>query len=396
MNVPLASLAPVDIIAPHGGVLIDRIATGDRLTELTVRARSLPVLQMNVREALDLEMIGVGAFSPLKGFMSKGDYLAVVERGRLANGLPWTVPITLSLKQDPPTVAPGQWLALRAPDSLGGKILGVLMLEDIFDYDKKKECQNVFRTEDEAHPGAAYVYREMGQLLVGGQVWLIDRLAPPFAEFHAEPKTTRARFAELGWKKIVAFQTRNPIHRAHEYLTKVALEICDGLLIHPLVGYTKEDDIPAPVRMRCYSALIDSYYPKNRVVLAALPAAMRYAGPREAILHAIVRKNYGCTHFIVGRDHAGVGNYYGTYDAQKIFDDYTPEEIGITPLMFEHSFYCTKCGGMASSKSCPHDATSRIALSGTKVRDMLKAGQEPPPEFSRPEVARILIEAMRG
>jgi sulfate adenylyltransferase len=293
-----------------------------------------------------------------------------------------------------PTV--GEAVALRAPESLGGALLGVITVDDVYDYDKAHECKEVFRTDDAAHPGAAYVQKEMGALLVGGDVWLIERLAPPFPAFHAEPAQTRALFRERGWRKIAAFQTRNPIHRAHEYLTKVALEVCDGILLHPLVGYTKEDDIPAPVRMRCYTALVESYYPKDRVALTALPAAMRYAGPREAILHATVRKNYGCTHFIVGRDHAGVGNYYGTYDAQRIFDNYSPSEIGITPLMFEHSFYCTKCAAMASSKSCPHDGASRIALSGTKVRELLRAGQEPPPEFSRPEVARILIEAMRA
>jgi sulfate adenylyltransferase len=385
-----------DPIAPHGGTLIDRIADEARRADLAARAPSLPEVRLNVREALDLEMIGVGAFSPLTGFMNQADYRAVVDGGRLAGGLPWTVPITASLKADSPKVHAGSEVALRAPESLGGQLLAVMTVQDVFDYDKAHECKQVFRTDDAAHPGAAWVHQEMGDLLVGGAVWLIDRLAPPFPEFHAEPRTTRARFRERGWRRVCAFQTRNPIHRAHEYLTKVALEICDGVLIHPLVGYTKEDDIPAPVRMRCYTALLDGYYPKERALLTALPAAMRYAGPREAILHAIVRKNYGCTHFIVGRDHAGVGNYYGTYDAQKIFDDYGADEIGITPLMFEHSFWCNKCEGMASSKSCPHDASSRVALSGTKVRELLKAGIEPPQEFSRPEVARILIEAMKA
>ncbi len=341
-------------------------------------------------------MIGVGAFSPLTGFMSHSDYRAVVDGGRLAGGLPWTVPITVSLKAGEARPQAGSELALRAPQSLGGALLAVMTVDEVYDVDKARECKQVFRTDDAAHPGAAYVHKEMGDLYLGGAVWLIDRLAPPFPAFHMEPAETRKAFRERGWRRIAAFQTRNPIHRAHEYLTKVALEVCDGILIHPLVGYTKEDDIPAPVRMKCYTALVESYYPKERVALAALPAAMRYAGPREAILHATVRKNYGCTHFIVGRDHAGVGNYYGTYDAQRIFDDYSPSEIGITPIMFEHSFYCTKCAAMASQKSCPHDEASRVALSGTKVREMLRAGKEPPPEFSRPEVARILIEAMRA
>ena len=384
-----------DAIAPHGGHLVDRVAPDAERAELAARAASLPTLRMNIREALDLEMIGVGAFSPLEGFLRRDDYRAVVDTGRLASGLPWTVPITLSLKAGDGRPAIGGELALRAPESLGGALLATIAVEDVYDYDKRHEAKQVFRTEDGAHPGVAYVNQEMGELLVGGKVTLFARLNPPFPEFHAEPKQTRALFRQQGWRRIAAFQTRNPIHRAHEYLTKVALEICDGILVHPLVGYTKEDDIPAAVRMQCYVALLEGYYPKDRTVLAALPAAMRYAGPREAILHAIVRKNYGCTHFIVGRDHAGVGNYYGTYDAQRIFEDYTPTEIGITPLMFEHSFYCKACGGMASSKSCPHDGAQRVALSGTKVRELLKAGVEPPPEFSRPEVARILIEAMR-
>ncbi len=385
-----------DAIAPHGGTLVSRIADGARRAELRARAATLPTLSLNVREALDLEMIGVGAFSPLTGFMSHADYRAVVDGGRLAGGLPWTVPITVSLKAGEARPQAGSELALRAPQSLGGALLAVMTVDEVYDVDKARECKQVFRTDDAAHPGAAYVHKEMGDLYLGGAVWLIDRLAPPFPAFHMEPAETRKAFRERGWRRIAAFQTRNPIHRAHEYLTKVALEVCDGILIHPLVGYTKEDDIPAPVRMKCYTALVESYYPKERVALAALPAAMRYAGPREAILHATVRKNYGCTHFIVGRDHAGVGNYYGTYDAQRIFDDYSPSEIGITPLMFEHSFYCTKCAAMASQKSCPHDEASRVALSGTKVREMLRAGKEPPPEFSRPEVARILIEAMRA
>jgi sulfate adenylyltransferase len=389
--------AHADAIAPHGGQLVDRIATGEHKKELEGRAhKDMKEIQLNVREALDLEMIGVGAFSPLTGFLGRADYHAVVDGGRLGGGLPWTIPITLSLKADSPKVSPGDEVALRAPASLGGSLLAVMAVEDVYDYDKAHECKAVFRTDDAAHPGAAYVHKEMGALLAGGSVQLIERHLPPFPAFHMEPRATRALFRERGWRKIAAFQTRNPIHRAHEYLTKVALEVCDGLLIHPLVGYTKEDDIPAPVRMQCYQVLLESYYPKQRVALAALPAAMRYAGPREAILHATVRKNYGCTHFIVGRDHAGVGNYYGTYDAQKIFDEFDPARLGITPLFFDHTFFCKTCDAMASAKTCPHDRSQHIALSGTRVREMLAAGEVPPPQFSRPEVARVLIEAMRG
>jgi sulfate adenylyltransferase len=383
-------------IAPLGGTLVDRVAKGDRKRELSELAHGdLPEVQLNVREALDLEMIAIGAFSPLVGFHCRADYRAVVEGGRLASGVPWTLPITLSLKEGGAKVAAGDQVALRAPAPLGGSLLAVMQVEEVFDYDKADECRKVMRTDDVAHPGVAYVMKEMGPLYAGGPIELIDRLLPPFPAQHLEPAQTRARFDELGWKRVAAFQTRNPIHRAHEYLTKVALEICDGILIHPLVGYTKEDDIPAATRMECYRVLLEKYYPPGRVVLGTWPAAMRYGGPREAVLHGLVRRNYGCTHFIVGRDAAGVGNYYGTYDAQKEFDRYAPDEIGIVPLRFEHTFWCRACGGMASTKTCPHAEADRVVLSGTKVREMLRAGSEPPAEFSRPEVARILINAMK-
>jgi sulfate adenylyltransferase len=304
------------------------------------------------------------------------------------------VPITLSASREVAARSPeGSKLALRAPD---GRLLAVMKVEERFDYDKQIEAQSVYRTTDQAHPGVAYLHKEMGEVLLGGPIDFLDRMPAPFPAHHHEPKETRALFQAKGWRKVAAFQTRNPIHRAHEYLTKVALEICDGLLLHPLVGYTKEDDIPAHVRMECYEVLMQGYYPRDRVLLSCLPAAMRYAGPKEAILHAIIRKNYGCTHFIVGRDHAGVGNYYGTYDAQKIFDDYAPEEMGITPLMFEHSFFCRRCVAMATTKTCPHEKEHRVILSGTAVRDLLRKGETPPPEFSRPEVAQILIGAMKA
>jgi sulfate adenylyltransferase len=384
-----------DAIAPHGGVLVDRFADAAQRAEIEARAKAadLPELRLNVRELADLEMIACGALSPLTGYMGQKDYERVVAEGRLANGLPWTIPVTLSARAEIASkLKPGQSVALRAPD---GRLLGTMELQEIFAYDKQKEAKQVFGTEDPAHPAVGYLMNDMGDRLLGGPITMLDRTTPPFPAHHNEPRATRALFRERGWKRITAFQTRNPIHRAHEFITKVALEISDGLLIHPLVGYTKEDDVPAETRMKCYEVLLAQYYPKDRVKLSTLPAAMRYAGPKEAIFHAIMRKNYGCTHFIVGRDHAGVGNYYGTYDAQKIFDQYTPEEIGITPLRFEHSFFCRTCAGMATGKTCPHDKANHVFLSGTKVRDMLRAGERPPEEFSRPEVADILIAAMR-
>jgi sulfate adenylyltransferase len=380
-----------DAIAPHGGVLVDR--TADEATRRQILARvdaaELPEIRLNVRELSDLELIACGALSPLTGFMGRADYERVVAEGRLAGGLPWTIPVTLSTRGD---VTPGTTVALRAPD---GRLVGAMEVREVFPFDKAREARQVFGTEDPAHPAVGYLLQEMGERLLGGDVVLLASPATPFPEHHHEPRATRALFREKGWRRIVAFQTRNPIHRAHEFITKTALEICDGLLVHPIVGYTKDDDIPADVRMACYQALLQSYYPKDRVALSTLPAAMRYAGPKEAIFHAIMRKNYGCTHFIVGRDHAGVGNYYGTYDAQKIFDGYSPEEIGIIPLRFEHSFFCRRCGGMATGKSCPHDKAHHVFLSGTKVRDLLRAGERPPEELSRPEVADILIAAMR-
>jgi sulfate adenylyltransferase len=385
-----------DAIQPHGGVLIDRIASAERAAELKSRAPSLPRLTLHVRELADLEMIACGALSPLEGFMGQADYRRVVDEGRLASGLPWTIPVTLSVRRaEAAALRPGVEVALYAGASEGGGLVGVLELAEIYDHDKRREAESVYRTAEDKHPGVKQL-NELGELYLGGKIWLVERRGSAFPAYHNEPRATRRLFRERGWKRIAAFQTRNPIHRAHEYLTKCALEIADGLLIHPLVGYTKDDDIPAPVRMRCYEALLAGYYPKDRALLSTLPAAMRYAGPKEAIFHAIMRKNYGCTHFIVGRDHAGVGNYYGTYDAQREFDRYTPEEIGITPLRFENSFYCNRCAATASQKTCPHTDADRVILSGTKVRDLLRAGQEPPPEFSRPEVARILIEAMRA
>jgi sulfate adenylyltransferase len=378
---------------PHGGALIDRTLTGQQREQALERAASLPQLALNPVALSDLELIGNGAFSPLTGFMGEADYRGVVDEMHLANGAVWSIPITLAVgRETADGLSMGSEVAL-ADDS--GRIVGILELAEKYTYDREVEAERVFRTTDEAHPAVARIYAA-GEVYLAGDVWVLNGPAdPPFAAYRRTPAETRALFAEKGWRRVVGFQTRNPIHRAHEYLTKVALEVVDGLLIHPLVGETKSDDIPADVRMRAYETLLADYYPADRTLLSVYPAAMRYGGPREAIFHAIARKNYGCTHFIVGRDHAGVGTYYGTYDAQKIFDEFGPDELGITPLFFEHTFWCHACEGMASYKTCPHGDDQHLILSGTKVRELLSAGEMPPQEFSRPEVAEILIEAYR-
>jgi sulfate adenylyltransferase len=369
------------LIAPHGGTLVDR--TGERPDDL----ESLEMLTLSSRELSDLDMLASGALSPLHGFMGREDYEAVLESMALASGLPWALPVCLAAVLAPK----GDRVALADE---AGRTYGVLEVEEVYDYDKEREVQQSFRTTDAAHPGVASVY-DQPDLYVAGRVTVFERVTPPFPELAMDPADTRAAFAERGWKRVVGFQTRNPIHRAHEYLTKVALETVDGLLIHPLVGGTKSDDVPAATRVECYRVLLDGYYPSDRVVLSAFPAAMRYAGPREAIWHAICRKNYGCSHFIVGRDHAGVGDYYGTYDAQLIFDEFQPHELDIEPMFFEHSFWCKACGSMASAKTCPHGSEQHVFLSGTKVREMLGNGELPPQEFSRPEVAEVLIQAYK-
>ncbi|WP_218082265.1 sulfate adenylyltransferase [Anthocerotibacter panamensis] len=380
-------------IAPHGGILINRVASPEQSANFFSQKVHLKTISLSQRALSDLEMIAIGGFSPLTGFMDEADYDSVVETMHLASGPVWSIPITLPVSTAlADTLELGETLALLTPH---GAWVGVLELTGKFTYDKTREAAKVYRTTDEKHPGVKVIY-DQGEVNLAGPVWLFERKPhPEFPSYQVDPAASRAAFVAKGWKTVVGFQTRNPIHRAHEYIQKCALETVDGLFLHPLVGATKEDDIPADVRMRCYEVLLERYYPQNRVILAILPAAMRYAGPREAIFHSLIRKNYGCTHFIVGRDHAGVGDYYGTYDAQYIFDEFSPEELGIRPMMFEHAFYCKLTQGMATPKTSPSAKEDRIHLSGTKVREMLRRGETPPPEFSRPEVAKILIEAMQ-
>jgi sulfate adenylyltransferase len=383
---------PFELIRPHGGVLINRLLTGDAGAEALEASAGLEQIALSETNLCDLEMIATGALSPLTGFLTQADYQSVVYQMTLANGLPWTIPVTLPVSSEQAErIAVGDRVALTE----AGRVLAILHVQDKYTYDKTEEALNVYRTDDGAHPGVARLYRQ-GDVLLGGEIDVIDlptAATSTFSDIRLTPAQTRAIFSERGWRRIVGFQTRNPIHRAHEYIQKSALEIVDGLLLHPLVGETKADDVDASLRIESYHAIVDAYYPKQRVVLAAFPAAMRYAGPREAIFHAIARKNYGCSHFIVGRDHAGVGKYYGTYDAHYIFDEFAPEAIGITPLFFEHTFYCKRCSAVVSLKTCPHDSADHITLSGTQVREILARGELLPPEFTRPEVSRIL---MRG
>lgn len=385
-------------IKPHGGTLINRLLTGDAREAALERARSQEKIVLSEINLADLEMIATGGLSPLTGYMEQADYESVVHVMHLANGLPWTIPVVLAVEpEQAERIQVGQEVALVEGEGENARILAVLEVRDKFTYSKQDEAQHVYRTTEEAHPGVARLYRQ-GDVLLGGPIHVIDlpaRTRKEFPDLRYTPQETRQIFAERGWRRVVGFQTRNPIHRAHEYIQKTALEIVDGLLLHPLVGETKGDDIPAAIRVESYQTIVQAYYPSSRVLLGVFPAAMRYAGPREAIFHAIARKNYGCTHFIVGRDHAGVGKYYGTYDAHHIFDEFAPEDIGIIPLFFEHTFYCKACGGVVSLKTCPHDSSQHVVLSGTQVREKLARGELLPEEFTRPEVSRVLMRGIQ-
>ena len=379
------------MIQPHGGTLINRIVSGKERDVLLAKATTLPRIELDAWTLSDVEMIAIGGFSPLEGFMTQRDYDSVVNQRHLANGLVWTIPVTLAVDAQTAT-------ALKAKSDAAltsnGNVVATLHVEDVYKPDKSHEATQALKTTDPSHPGVRRL-ASIGEHYVGGRISVVNRPAQTtFLQYRLDPAQTRALFVERGWKRVVGFQTRNPIHRAHEYIQKTALEICDGLLLHPIVGETKGDDISAEVRMKSYEVLLAGYYPKDRVVLAVNPSSMRYAGPREAIFHALIRKNYGCTHFVVGRDHAGVGKFYGTYDAQRIFDEFEPQELGITPLFFENTVYCAVCGSMVSAKTCPHPESDHVSLSGTKVRELLAAGTLPPREVSRPEVAQVLIDAM--
>ena len=379
------------LVPPHGGRLISLLVEADEREEMLSEAESLPRILLNSKEVSDLTMLGIGAFSPLRGFMTKEDYHRVVREMRLMDDLLWPIPITLSAsKEEAGNIREGNRIALV--NSENNEILGSMVVEGKYLYNKKLEASQVFGTDDERHPGVKKIY-EQGEIYLGGLVKVFSEGGYPqrFAEY-ARPAETRAIFEDKGWTTIAAFQTRNPLHRSHEYLTKIALEVCDGLFIHPIVGNLKVGDIPAEVRMECYRVLLKNYYPEERVVLKVYPLEMRYAGPREAMLHAIIRQNFGCSHLIVGRDHAGVGSYYGPFDAQRIFDKLSPDDLHIQSLKLDSTFWCQRCVSMASAKTCPHAERDHLEISGTKLREMLARGERPPEEFSRKEVIDILVK----
>lgn len=385
-----------DIVPPHGGELKVLLMQNEALHEAKKEAEHLPAVRLSSRETSDLIMMGIGAFSPLTGFMGSEDYTQVVNQMFLKDGTLWPIPITVSISQDQAESLPaGKQAALVDDES--GELMGSMIVEEKYTYDKKHEARMVFKTDEEAHPGVAKIYAQE-EILLAGPVKVFSEGPYPvqFGSHYGRPAETRAIFRDRGWRSVAAFQTRNPIHRSHEYCTKIALEVTDGLLIHPLVGKLKADDIPADIRMKCYEVLLKHYFPQERVVLKVYPMEMRYGGPREAVLHAIFRQNYGCSHLIVGRDHAGVGNYYGPFDAQTIFDEFDPKALHIKPLKIDWTFWCHKCDGMASMKTCPHGKEDRVLISGTDLRQQLSQGKKPPKEFSRPEVAEILIDYYKG
>lgn len=378
-----------ELIAPHGGTLINRLVPATERDAMIERANQAPKIELSAVSLSDVMLIAMGVVSPLKGFMSQDDYQGVVHDMHLASGVPWTIPIALPVDTaTADSLETGQDIALVDE---AGNLVGLLELSDKYSYDKEVEAENVYRTTEDAHPGVARVYAQ-GDVYLGGDVWVFDLPEPEFPGEFYTPEQSRAYFKEQGWGEIVAFQTRNPIHRAHEYLQKVAMEIVDGLMLHPLVGETKSDDVPADIRMESYRVVIEHYYPKERVLLNTFPAAMRYAGPREAVFHALCRKNYGCSHFIVGRDHAGVGKYYGTYDAQDIFDAFDKSAIDITPLKFEHAFYSKKEQKIVTAKTSIHGKDDWMFLSGTQIRELLSKGEPLPEIFTRPEVSKVLLK----
>lgn len=380
------------LVPAHGGKLIPKLLFGDELKQEQEKAKTLTPVRMSSRETSDLIMLAMGAFSPLDGYMMRDDYQKVVTDMHIADGTLWPIPITLSTATEQAnSLKVGQEVALIDDES--DTLMGTMLIQDKFDYDKKHEAKNVFRTDEEAHPGVAKVYSQ-GDVLLGGPVKVVSEGGYPetFGDYYARPAETRKLFDEQGWATVAAFQVRNPIHRSHEYVTKIAMEVSDGLFIHPLVGKLKAGDIPADVRMKCYEVLLEKYYPKDRVILKVYPMEMRYGGPREAVLHAIFRQNYGCSHMIIGRDHAGVGKYYGAFDAQNIFNEFDASELHIKPLNIDWTFWCYKCEGMASMKTCPHGKDDRCLISGTELRRMLSEGELPPKEFGRPEVLEILID----
>jgi sulfate adenylyltransferase len=375
-------------LAPHGGTLVNRILEGAALEAAVAKASTLPRIQVSDFTAFDIDCIGKGIFSPLTGFMNEEQTRRVMDHMSLRPGVAWTIPILLPVSQeDADRLEVGAQVAIEDDR---GEFVAILHLSEKFGLDKQELAEKVYRTTEDKHPGVAVFYSQ-GPIFLAGDIDVLKTREVEFQEFNLTPAQTRQAFKERGWKRIVAFQTRNPIHRAHEYLTKCALESCDGLLIHPLMGTTKKDDIPGDVRMECYKVLIDNYYAKEHVMLSIMPVNMRYAGPREAVMHAIIRQNYGLTHFIVGRDHAGVGSYYGTYDAHYIFDELEEGSLLINRLFYDNTFYSKITKSMASKKSCPGTDADRVNLSGTAVRELLNSGQRPPEEFSRPEVADVLI-----
>ncbi|MFW6381224.1 MAG: sulfate adenylyltransferase [Bacillota bacterium] len=380
------------MIKPHGGELIDRVARGQQRKQLLTRVEKMPRLKTDLRTLTEAENIAIGLYSPLQGFMTEEDYKSVVSDMRLADGTVWTIPIVMGTdREQAGSLEIGEEIALVDKND---RVYAVLELADKYTVDKKQEAREVYKTTEQEHPGVANVYQR-GDVLLGGEITLVNRIQHQrFNEYRKDPVEVRQYIEEKGWQRVVGFQTRNPIHRAHEYLQKCSLEIVDGLLLSPLVGETRSSDIPVEYRIESYEVVMDEIYPPERVFLSVFPAAMRYAGPREAVFHALCRKNYGCTHFIVGRDHAGVGDYYGTYEAQEMFDNFSSEELGVTPLRFEYSFYCKKCSSMATTKTCPHDSRHHIGLSGTRVRKLLRQGKRPPAEMTRPEVADVLIKGM--